>query len=104
MRVPTAVSTVPDEMAQLVRECRAAWEALGEISYRVQPEEEKSLVFRRSLYIVEDMRAGDVITAENMRAIRPGCGLSPRYYDMLLGRRVGCDVRRGTPLSWELLM
>ena len=102
--VDSAFSMEPDEMAQLVRECRAAWEALGEISYRVQPEEEKSLVFRRSLYIVEDMRAGDVITAENMRAIRPGCGLSPRYYDMLLGRRVGCDVRRGTPLSWELLM
>jgi len=90
-------------MSQPVRECRAAWAALGEISYRVQPEEEKSLVFRRSLYIVEDMRAGDVITAENMRAIRPGYGLSPRYYDMLLGRRVGRDVRRGTPLSWELL-
>lgn len=102
--VDSAFSMEPAEMAQLVRECRAAWEALGEISYRVQPEEEKSLVFRRSLYIVEDMRAGDVITAENMRAIRPGCGLSPRYYDMLLGRRVGCDVRRGTPLSWELLM
>lgn len=102
--VDSAFSMEPVEMAQLVRECRAAWEALGEISYRVQPEEEKSLVFRRSLYIVEDMRAGDVITAENMRAIRPGYGLSPRYYDMLLGRRVGCDVQRGTPLSWELLM
>lgn len=102
--VDSAFSMEPAEMAQLVRECRTAWEALGEITYSVQPEEEKSLVFRRSLYIVEDMRAGDVITAENMRAIRPGCGLSPRYYDMLLGRRVGCDVRRGTPLSWELLM
>ena len=102
--VDSAFSMEPAEMAQLVRECRAAWEALGDISYRVQPEEEKSLAFRRSLYIVEDMRAGDVVTAENMRAIRPGCGLSPRYYDMLLGRRVGCDVRRGTPLSWELLM
>lgn len=101
--VDSAFSMEPQEMAQLVRECRAAWEALGEISYAVQPEEEKSLVFRRSLYIVEDMRAGDVITAENMRAIRPGYGLSPRYYDMLLGRRVGRDVRRGTPLSWELL-
>lgn len=101
--VDSAFSMEPDEMEQLVRECRAAWEALGEISYAVQPEEEKSLVFRRSLYIVEDMRAGDVITAENMRAIRPGYGLSPRYYDMLLGRRVGRDVRRGTPLSWELL-
>jgi pseudaminic acid synthase len=101
--VDSAFSMEPEEMAQLVRECHAAWEALGTISYAVQPEEKKSLVFRRSLYVVEDMRAGDVLTAENMRAIRPGYGLSPRYYDVLLGRRVGCDVRRGTPLSWELL-
>ena len=90
-------------MALLVRECRAAWEALGEISYDVQEQEEKSLIFRRSLYIVEDMKAGDVITEGNMRAIRPGYGLSPRYYDVLLGRRVDRDVRCGTPLSWELL-
>ena len=101
--VDSAFSMEPEEMALLVRECRASWEALGEISYDVQPQEEKSLAFRRSLYIVEDMKAGDVITAENMRAIRPGYGLSPRYYDVLLGRRVGCNVRRGTPLSWDML-
>ena len=101
--VDSAFSMEPEEMALLVRECRAAWEALGEISYDVQEQEEKSLVFRRSLYIVEDMKAGDVITEGNMRAIRPGYGLSPRYYDVLLGRRVDRDVRRGTPLSWELL-
>jgi len=101
--VDSAFSMEPEEMTLLVRECRAAWEALGEISYNVQAQEEKSLVFRRSLYIVEDMKAGDVITEGNMRAIRPGYGLSPRYYDVLLGRRVGCNVRRGTPLSWELL-
>jgi len=101
--VDSAFSMEPEEMALLVRECRAAWEALGEISYDVQEQEEKSLIFRRSLYIVEDMKAGDVITEGNMRAIRPGYGLSPRYYDVLLGRRVDRDVRRGTPLSWELL-
>ena len=101
--VDSAFSMEPQEMAQLVRECHAAWEALGEISYNVQAQEEKSLIFRRSLYIVEDMKAGDVITEGNMRAIRPGYGLSSRYYDVLLGRRVGCNVRRGTPLSWELL-
>ena len=101
--VDSAFSMEPEEMALLVRECRAAWEALGEISYDVQEQEEKSLIFRRSLYIVEDMKAGDVITEGNMRAIRPGYGLSPRYYDVLLGRRVGYNVRRGTPLSWELL-
>ena len=101
--VDSTFSMEPEEMAQLVRECRTAWEALGEISYVVQPQEEKSLVFRRSLYIVADLRAGDVLTAENLRAIRPGYGLSPRYYDILLGRRVSREVRRGTPLSWELL-
>lgn len=102
--VDSAFSMEPDEMAQLVRECRAAWEALGEIRYDVQPEEQSSRVFRRSLYIVADMRAGDVLTAENMRAIRPGYGLHPRYYDMLLGKCVRCDVKRGTALSWDVLM
>lgn len=101
--VDSAFSMEPQEMAQLVRECHAAWEALGEISYRVQEQEIPSLAHRRSLYITADMRAGDVITEGNMRAIRPGGGLSPRYYDVLMGRRVGCDVRRGTPLSWDLL-
>ena len=70
--VDAAFSMEPAEMAQLVRECNTACEALGEVSYEIQEQEKKSVVFRRSLYIVEDMKAGDVITEENMRSIRPG--------------------------------
>ena len=98
-----AFSLEPDEMAQLVRECRSAALAMGEVCYKIAEQEKKSLRFRRSLYIVEDMKAGDVITAENMRRIRPGLGLSPKYYEAVLGRRVKCDVARGTALSWDVL-
>ena len=101
--VDAAFSLEPDEMAQLVRECRAAALAMGEVCYEIAAQEKKSLRFRRSLYIAEDMKAGDVITAENMRRIRPGLGLSPKYYEAVLGRRVKCDVARGTALSWDVL-
>ena len=101
--VDSAFSLEPQEMAQLVRECKTAWEALGEVHYGVSEQEKKSLQFRRSLYIVEDMKAGDVITEKNMRCIRPGLGLAPKYYDVLLGKRVRTDVDRGTAVSWNLI-
>ena len=101
--VDAAFSLEPAEMAQLVRECRTAALALGAVSYERAEQEQKSLQFRRSLYIVEDMKAGDVFTEKNLRRIRPGMGLSPKYYDVLLGRCVKCDVKRGTPLSWALI-
>jgi len=102
--VDAAFSLEPDEMAQLVRECRAAALAMGEVCYEMAEQEKKSLQFRRSLYIAEDMRAGDVLTEKNLRRIRPGHGLSPKHYDALLGKKVRCDVKRGTPMSWELLI
>lgn len=101
--VDAAFSLEPVEMAQLVRECRTAALALGTVSYERAEQEQKSLQFRRSLYVVEDMKAGDVFTEKNLRRIRPGMGLSPKYYDVLLGRCVKCDVKRGTPLSWALI-
>lgn len=101
--VDAAFSLEPAEMAQLVRECKTAYEALGNVSYERQPQEEKSLIFRRSLYIVEDMKAGDIITEKNMRSIRPGLGLAPKYYEVVLGKQVKYDIPRGTALSWELL-
>lgn len=101
--VDAAFSLEPAEMAQLVRECKTAYEALGNVSYERQPQEEKSLIFRRSLYIVEDMKAGDIITEKNMRRIRPGLGLAPKYYEAVLGRRVKYDVPGGTALSWEMV-
>lgn len=101
--VDAAFSMEPAEMAQLVRECNTACEALGEVSYEIQEQEKKSVVFRRSLYIVEDMKAGDVITEENMRSIRPGLGLSPKYYEDLLGWKVRRNIAKGTALNWELV-
>lgn len=101
--VDAAFSLEPGEMAQLVRECRAAALAMGEVRYEMAEQEKKSLQFRRSLYIAEDMRAGDVLTEKNLRRIRPGHGLSPKHYDALLGQKVRCDVKRGTPMSWALL-
>ena len=96
-------SLEPEEMTQLVRECNVAYESLGTISYDVQKQEEKSLAFRRSLYIVQDMKSGDVISKKNMRSIRPGLGLAPKYYEAVLGKRVKSDVSKGTALSWELI-
>lgn len=101
--VDAAFSLEPAEMAQMVRECNTAYEALGEVSYEVQEQEKKSVLFRRSLYIVEDMKAGDVITEKNMRSIRPGKGLSPKYYDDVLGKLVKQDIKKGTKLTWNMI-
>ena len=101
--VDSAFSMEPQEMAQLVRECNAAWQALGEVSYGPTEQEKKSMIFRRSLYIVEDMKKGDVITDKNMRCIRPSLGLAPKYYDVVLGKKVSCDVKRGTAITWNVV-
>jgi pseudaminic acid synthase len=101
--VDSAFSMEPAEMAQLVVETDRAWKALGAISYGPTAAEEKSLQFRRSLYIVEDLQAGAVLTRDNVRAIRPGLGLSPKYLEIVLGMRVTRDVRRGTGIDWDMV-
>lgn len=99
--VDAEFSLEPQEMKQLVKEVNAAYEAIGTVHYGLTSQE--STKFRRSLYIVEDMKAGDIITEKNMRSIRPGLGLPPKYYDILLGKKVKCDVKRGTALSWDMI-
>ena len=101
--VDSAFSMEPDEMRALVAETKRAWQALGKVSYGPTKKEEKSLIFRRSLYIVRDMKKGDILTRENLRAIRPGLGLPPKYYDMLLGKCVNRGAKRGTAVGWELV-
>lgn len=101
--VDSAFSMEPDEMGALVRESERAWQALGQVSYGPTEAEKKSLAFRRSLYVVKDMRAGEKITSENVKAIRPGNGLPPRELEGLMGVSVAREVRRGTPLTWELI-
>lgn len=101
--VDSAFSLEPEELQSLVVETERAWQALGGISYGPTEGEKPSLKFRRSLYIVRDIRQGETLTAENLRAIRPGLGLAPKYLDFFLGRKVAQDVKKGTPLDWSLL-
>lgn len=101
--VDSAFSMEPHEMKSLVEETKRAWQALGSIQYGPGEDEKESLVFRRSLYVAEDMRAGDEFTRENLRSIRPGLGLAPKYYEVLLGKRVNRDVRKGTAVEWEMI-
>jgi N-acetylneuraminate synthase len=101
--VDSTFSMEPAEMAALVLETGRAWQALGGVSYGPIEAEKKSLVFRRSLYVCEDLETGDVLTPKNLRAIRPGLGLPPKYVDQLLGKRVVRPVKRGTPARWDLI-
>ncbi|WP_061212747.1 pseudaminic acid synthase [Syntrophomonas wolfei] len=101
--VDSAFSMEPEEMGQLVIESERAWQALGRISYSPGEQERKSLKFRRSLYIAKDMAAGEALTPENLRIVRPGYGLEPKYYEVLLGKKVKQAVKKGTPLSWDLI-
>lgn len=101
--VDSAFSMEPAEMKQLVIEAERAWQALGKVSYGMTEGEKQSIQFRRSLYIVKDLKAGDVLTADNVRAIRPGMGLPTKYLEQVLGKTVKQDVRRGTGLDWGLI-
>ncbi len=99
--VDSTFSMEPAEMAQLVLETERAWQALGKVSYGATDAETKSIQYRRSLYIVKDIKAGEVLTKENVRAIRPGLGLPTKYLPMLLGRSIKKDQKKGTALTWD---
>lgn len=101
--VDSSFSMEPAEMAQLVIETERAWQALGKVSYGATEAEKKSIQFRRSLYIVKDLKAGDVLSKDNVRAIRPGLGLPTKYLEQVLGKTVKQGVNRGTALAWDLL-
>ncbi len=101
--VDSAFSLEPAEMKSLVIETERAWQALGQVTYGPTEAEKKSLVFRRSLYIAEDMKAGDIFTPENLRIVRPGHGLAPRYYEQILGKKIIVDADKGVPVAWQML-
>jgi len=101
--VDSSFSLEPSELRALVEETERAWQGLGKVQYGTQPAEQKSLVFRRSLYVCADLKAGDLLTPQNLRAIRPGYGLPPKFLDQLLGRRVAKDAKKGTPMGWDLI-
>ncbi len=102
--VDAAFSMEPYEMKQLVEETQRAWQALGQVRYGATVAEQKSLVFRRSLYVAENIKAGEILTPQNIRRIRPGYGLAPKYYDLVLGKTAKQDLAKGTPLSWDALL
>ncbi len=101
--VDSDFSLEPAELRSLVEESERAWQSLGTIHIGVTEGEAESRRLRRSLYVVEDVRAGEPVTEQNVRSIRPAGGLEPRYLEVVLGRRFSRDVERGTPLAWELV-
>jgi len=101
--VDAVFSLERQEMKALVEESYRAWQALGHVQYGPTEAEKKSMVFRRSLYISEDLQAGDVLTRENVRSIRSGHGLPPKYLDVVLGKTVKTNALKGTPLHWDLI-
>jgi len=101
--VDSTFSMEPQELRQLVTETERAWQSLGTVTYRPSEAEKPSMKFRRSLYIAKDTKAGEILTAENLRIVRPGMGLAPKYYEILLGRKVNSDIKKGTAVSWELV-
>ncbi len=98
-----AFSLEPDEFRRMRDDIRAVEKAMGSVQYGLSAAEEGSAVFRRSLFVVADMQAGDEFTAENLRSIRPGYGLAPRHYDEVIGHRAAAGIARGTPLAWPLV-
>ncbi len=99
--VDSAFSMEPVEMRALVEETDRAWQALGGVRYGPLPAEMASMQFRRSLYIAEDMKAGDRLTDRNLRVVRPGHGLAPKEFERVIGSRVNRDLERGTALTWD---
>lgn len=98
-----AFSLEPDEFKAMVEAVGSAEKALGSVHYGANEHESQSLIFRRSLFVVQDMKSGEIFTAANIRSIRPGHGLHPRYLENVLGRHAARDIKRGTPLTWELI-
>lgn len=101
--VDASFSMEPAEFRMLVEETDRAFRGLGSVHYGILEAEKKSFTFKRSIYIVENMKAGEVLTEQNMRIIRPGLGMSPRFFEEMLGKRVKCDIKRGTALTLDLI-
>jgi pseudaminic acid synthase len=101
--VDSTFSLEPSELKSLVIESERAFLALGDIQYGIQETETKSSLFKRSIYVAKNIRAGETLTKDHLKIIRPGLGLSPRYFDLVIGRQVKKDVSAGTPLSVDLI-
>jgi pseudaminic acid synthase len=101
--VDSAFSLEPQELHSLVIETERAWQSIGHVFYGLTEREQESIKLRRSLYVTEDLQKGEILTQSNLRAIRPGLGLAPKYLGLALGKPVSRDVAKGTPFSWDLV-
>lgn len=101
--VDSQFSIEPDELKSLVIESERAFLSLGEIYYGIQEKEKQSLRFKRSIYVVEDIKKGEVFNTTNLRVIRPGDGMQPKYYETIIGKTASNDLKAGTPLTWEMI-
>ena len=90
-------------MKSLVVETERAWQSLGKVTYGATESEKGSLELRRSIYIAKDIKKGDVLNENNLRIVRPGLGLPPKYYDIILGRKVNRNVKKGIAVKWDLI-
>ncbi len=96
-------SMEPQEFKQMASDVRQAEKAIGTVRYGASEQEKGNIAFRKSLFVVQDMKAGDILTPENLRSIRPGYGIKPKYYQSVLGKPVNQDIPKGTPLSMEVI-
>ncbi|RRD91315.1 pseudaminic acid synthase [Conchiformibius steedae] len=96
-------SLEPADLQALCRDSKTAWSALGQVEYALKSSEQGNAQFRRSLYFVKDLRAGDVVDASCIRSVRPGYGLPPKYFDEIIGKTVNTDIAANTPVRWEVL-
>jgi pseudaminic acid synthase len=101
--VDSAFSMEPSELKSLVIETERAWQALGHIQYNVQKGEETSAYYRRSIYVSKDIKIGEFFSDENLRIIRPGQGLEPKFYNQIIGKKACHNLKKGTPLTWDSL-
>ena len=102
--VDSAFSLETEEMKMLVTETERAWQSLGKVTYGPTEDENSSMVFRRSLYIAEDIKKGDLLNEDNLRIVRPGYGLPPKFYSLVLGKKVNRDLKKGTALGFDNLL
>ena len=101
--VDSAFSMEPAEFKAMVEEVNRAWHALGKVTYSPTEEDLKSIPYRRSLYISQDLKKGDILSTENLKAVRPGRGLPTKYFETAIGKALKMDAPKGTPLTWDLI-
>lgn len=96
-------SLEPDELKALCRDTKIAWRALGSVNYEPKESEKANVKFRRSLYVIKDISKGDTFSSDNVKSIRPGYGLAPKYFDQISGRKASCDITAGTRLTFDII-